>query len=408
MDGSPGLDLNPTWSPDHQNMIAFESQDGERRTIWIAPVLGTNPSLTRQITPDSVLCFAPDWAPNDSKIAYHSIRGDTSAIWCIDINTRQETLISDSTANASQPSWSPDGTKIAYRADNLAWISSAEGDLLEAATTTVPISRGKPIWTDDSQGFLLMGNGLITNISAVSIIDSSKFDITLLRDANRDTYPVWEPDMQNMIFVRDQPGFGFRLFTTPIDLAGPVTDRARPLISDANYAPDHNRDISPALSPDGRWLLWDAIIDNFGVRTRMLKMEAPSIIDLTKYTVDDAGISLRDPSWGPDSRSAVFESERSGGLQVVLVDTALAITSTIIEPPSRDTLRDPCWSPADTNGDSWIAAAGRRGIYIMRPDGREMELIIADGERPCWSPDGKKLAFIKDSKLVIMSVWTSL
>lgn len=45
--------------------------------------------------------------------------------------------------------------------------------------------------------------------------------------------------------------------------------------------------------------------------------------------------------------------------------------------------------------DEGPSEARARNLYVMKLDGTERKKIAANGREPCWSPDGKKLAYLK-------------
>jgi TolB protein len=103
------------------------------------------------------------------------------------------------------------------------------------------------------------------------------------------------------------------------------------------------------------------------------------------------------PSWSPDgTQIAFFRIYRTGRSDLFVVD-ADGSNLRAIETPEIGEL-DPAWSP---DGE-WIAflgneyESGLQGIYRMRPDGGDLQLVLAlndlrDGID--WSPDGKLLVF---------------
>ena len=148
---------------------------------------------------------------------------------------------------------------------------------------------------------------------------------------------------------------------------------------------------SAAFSPDGRRVafmrggagsVWVANRD--GTRPRALS-KAP------------AGY----PSWAPDSRRVVFLTQLSLAVRSDSLDTGIV---TIAGDGKRRAIArwrgsgspDLAWAPRG----GWIAYVGRAApmspfrIRLVRADGRR-GITIRNASRPTWSPDGRRLAFIR-------------
>jgi Tol biopolymer transport system component/thioredoxin-like negative regulator of GroEL len=55
-----------------------------------------------------------------------------------------------------------------------------------------------------------------------------------------------------------------------------------------------------------------------------------------------------------------------------------------------------CWSPDGSMLALSLGVAGYSGVALYDPESREMELLIVPGKDPAWSPDGKRIAFVRD------------
>ena len=117
-------------------------------------------------------------------------------------------------------------------------------------------------------------------------------------------------------------------------------------------------------------------------------------------------LNARAPAWSPDGRSLAYES----GVRVVDYDDATGVKITRLDGSGTVELHayncnsevGPVWSP---RGDrlAFQAAPGddcsSRSVYVVRPDGSGKRRLAA-GHDPTWSPDGRRMAFVSDYRLV--------
>ena len=186
------------------------------------------------------------FSPDASRIAFYRRDGAGSDIWILDRRTKYlQRLTSD--GRSSLPEWTPDGSKLAWirsTADSaqIVW-QAADGS---GPITPVPGSRRKPFW----------------------------FRFT--------------PDGKAIVAVVG-PGHRHDIMLYPID----STQAARPL------AVGIGDDLSPAISPDGRWM-----VSSNDVAKR-------HEIFLTDMTRPDTHIPLTttggsSPQWSADGKSIVY------------------------------------------------------------------------------------------------------
>ncbi len=188
-------------------------------------------------------------------------------------------------------------------------------------------------------------------------------------------------------------------------------------------------DITPALSPDGRWLAfasnrsgpWDLYLLDLqsGELTRLTDtMEydaAPAwspdgnLIAYETYTTDlevvirsvfddQTFINLSEhpaadfqPTWSPMGRQLAFVSNRSGESEIWLADFDKygeeRFTNLSHNPEMQE--EHPAWSP-DGSALTWAASQGENhNLYVWKP-GQSIH-YIASGDWPIWSPDGSTL-----------------
>ena len=118
-----------------------------------------------------------------------------------------------------------------------------------------------------------------------------------------------------------------------------------------------------------------------------------------KRRLTDAGRSIdTGPSYAPDGKQIVFESDRQGTQQLYVIPANGGAPRRISFGKGR--YSTPVWSP---RGD-YIAFTkqlmGRFLIGVMNPDGSG-ERILSEGfhnEGPTWAPNGRVLMFFRESR----------
>lgn len=190
--------------------------------------------------------------------------------------------------------------------------------------------------------------------------------------------------------------------------------------------------LSPAWSPNGRWLAFDALADrNFDVwvmrpdgsaRRRVTTHAAPdyfaswspdgTMLTFTSdrgtgedvYVIAADGTGERQltidpapdwgPAWSPDQTRIAFAGNARGNLEIEVVDIAGAGRAALTDHPERD--YDPAWSPDGTRIAFTSERDGNANVYVMNADGTGVTQLTDDpaGDfRPAWSPDGTLIAF---------------
>ena len=155
------------------------------------------------------------------------------------------------------------------------------------------------------------------------------------------------------------------------------------------------RNINPAFSPDGGWLVYEGRepkVDEAEIR--VMKTDGSESRRLTFDPADDTH-----PSFSPDGGRILFDSDRGGMWNLYTMAPDGADVRALIEPPPgapRNFARHPRWSP----DGRWIAfdseIDGDPEIYLLRlADGalRRVTRRPAADSHPSWAPDGRRLVF---------------
>jgi TolB protein len=104
------------------------------------------------------------------------------------------------------------------------------------------------------------------------------------------------------------------------------------------------------------------------------------------------------PSFSPDGRRVVFNSDRGGRQQIYVMNVGRGTPSRISFGKGR--YATPVWSPRGDLIAFTKMTDGKFGIGVMRPDGKG-ERILAEGflvESPTWSPNGRVLMFFRQER----------
>jgi TolB protein len=210
--GSQGGDVSPRWSPDDSQIafsragsIAVMNSDGTEVRV----VMTAQPAASAEECRAGA--FVGGWAPNGERIVYYSaiVSGEGNRFWvcAVDVNSGDiEVLVSEPDDGLhAEPHWSPDGTKIAFRDDREFIESCATGgrcsfdvwvlDLETGEETNVtnnPALDIEPVWSPDGEWILFASNR-----------DDQKFDLYIVRPDgsdlqrilvdpdSKDSYPSW-------------------------------------------------------------------------------------------------------------------------------------------------------------------------------------------------------------------------
>ena len=445
---------SPVWSPDGRQ-IAFQNYaaDGYYH-IWVIDANGAN---ARQLTSGAHDHREPSWSPDGRTIAFSSDRGQTLSydIWTVDAVTLALQQRTSMTTDEHSPSVSPDGTSIAYVDGRFIYAVNAAGQRLQLASIPTGTIR-VPAWQRNGQGVVYQNNQrqiVIGNTAVTTGEDTFPFPVSWLPDGSF----IYTAD--GKIRVRNADGSNPRdiAFTAALDVVRPVV---RP--KDFKLASKEPRQIqgiySPVMSPDGKKIAFVALND-------LWLLDLTSGSAKPQQLTNDTFIEWT-PSWSSDNSKVFFTSDRHGGglpemysidlrsRQVTRLSTTPSgtVVDAVVAPDGRSfayvngtnqSLRvhdiatnqsrlvanqayesnvgKPAWSP----DGRMLANADMQELNTRFREGRNMirTIDVATGawqfrepgtypralsERfeagPAWSPDGKWMAYVMDSRLHVMPV----
>lgn len=374
----------PDWSPDGKR-LAFQSYRDGNFHIW---TIGADGSGLRQLTRGSFDCREPRHSPDGKSIAFSSDRGGRYGIHVLDLASGDITPFSNGTGDEFEPSWSPDGKSIAFTVDKVR--IDVQG--LDGARRTV----GKVKASTDRFNAASVASPAFTPDGTDVIYSAIEDGRAELRSAagpiarGEDVFPFrvsWLPT-GDFLYTADgkikrRTLNAGQAQTVAFSVTVPVirpryTKKSRDFLS-AKVRPVVGIG-SPALSPDGRQIVFRALNDLYllpiGGKARPLTQD---------------GFSKVDPAWSPDGKTLAYSTDKGGSLDLWLRDMATG--------ESRQLTRfdGAAVSGAWSRDGKSIAFLGQNGgLFVADAATGETRRLYADiwePGKPSWGPGDKTIAY---------------
>lgn len=314
-----GSDVNGTWSPDGSR-IAWETNRDGTFQIWVMNSDGSDP---RPLTRGPAIHGWPQWSPDGQRLVYwgydeaegiHTI--STAAADGGDVRE-----IIESGEALDRPVWHPRGTHIAWGAQTDGnwdiWVADSDGAWVRRLTYDAQM-ESNPLWRPDGthisykvapnkaynltiQNFLNVEGGFESptvrqwdGVKSIQMNDWSPDGRKIAYTAEIVTNASGEDRVSYLAAVEDVSFTGARTSGTPVILSGHNTLGDRGPV----FSPDGGRVAFWSWDKSYRATLWVAAAD--GSSLRQLTRQGP---DMT-------------PKWHPDGRRLLFESGRSGNMDI--------------------------------------------------------------------------------------------
>jgi Tol biopolymer transport system component len=438
-----GDEHEPTFSPDG-SQIAFRSEkDGGG--IYTMAALGGEPRLLVRGG------RGPRWSPDGKQIAYWTggrLSVAKSSVLVVPIGGGQPVDVSIPESSSRYPVWSPDGNHLVLLSSKRSsraelWVveprESGSKRRLEGTTQASLFSLGN--WW---KGMMLLGSA--QGLKAIPVSTGSWKvtgpSIDLTPGLAGESTPV--ASASGAIVFAGQTRRA-NIWALPINAAtGKVTGSARQLTRNTN------RQIAPALSPDGNLVAYQGqaglvadiatgkeklivppggafIFPNFSSDGRRIafsssvrdpktgKISYPLLVanlagDPPEQVCADCGLA---PVWSPDGRKLVWDIglPRYIGITDVANKKSERLTSAaergVIQPSFSP---DGRWILAEmehgADRANIVVAPYRDGAQIQPSDWAPLTEPSGFDSRPRWSPDGNRLYFVSDRD-GFRCIWTT-
>jgi Tol biopolymer transport system component len=188
----------------------------------------------------------------------------------------------------------------------------------------------------------------------------------------------------------------------------PAADTPSPLRrSAALVTSDRHRgrlNIAPALSPDGRELVFLSERDQYSIDVYLADAATGRIIRrLVQMAVDPHFESLQfirsAGTWAPAARQFAIAGMRSGDavISIIDVDTGAVVREAALD--GLDEAYGPSWAPDGRRLVFTGMKGGLSDLYVLDLESGKVDALTSDvfaDLQPAWSPDGRTIAFATD------------
>ena len=407
------------WSGDGK-WIAFsdanldEEQEGNM-AVYIVSAQGGKPKKVHEIYPDvRVVNHRMSLSPYGKTLAFSSVEGNEQHIYTISVDGGLPKQLVD--ALAREPVFSPDGKMIAYVKDkNLGrgggglWIIPTHGGTPKLAAKAGMASS--PIWSPGGDMIAFLdykdygyeaGQIQIVPIEEDGEAAGEMIAIDPPEGIRRVRLLAgWTPDNKIGAIFKSHLEFG--LYTLP------AKGGKAALVSHGGYPGQ------PRWSPDGKRIFHTNVADDGSGDWQELAIAFVSAKGGKVTTVpiqSDAKIYKPTSGGGnnvsPDGKMIIFSGWKQGGsgMHIWTLPVDGGKPKQLTKAPAPITDQFPCWSP-DGKAIAFVRARksknyflgyGETNIYIVQVNGGEPKPLTSESDMVsfgsiAWSPDGKLLAY---------------
>ena len=213
-DGS-SLVLTPRFSGAGQE-ITYMALRGGRSRLYLFNI-ETGRQETLGDFPGMV--FAPRFSPDGARVAFSVERGGNSDLYVMELSSRSTRRLTSDPSIDTSPSFSPDGARIVFNSDRggapQLYVMAAAG----GGARRISFGQGRystPVWSP--QGDLIAFTKQAGGQFHIGVMNPDGSGERLLTTSYLDEGPSWSPNGRVLMFFRETPGEGPRLWT--VDVSG--------------------------------------------------------------------------------------------------------------------------------------------------------------------------------------------
>jgi tricorn protease len=367
--------VNPVFSPDGKQ-LAFTSNRNGSYDVFVTPVEGGKP---RRLTFDSASDIVNGWSPDGKSILFSSSRGTEFPpryeLYSVPAEGGRARRIS--AHEGREGTFSPKGDQIAYVRGPGTWYRKGYRG-----------SSNDDVWICKADGS-----------------DNRRFT-----DFNgQDNSPMWSPDGITIFYVSEQ-------FSTPANIVRRDANGTSQPVQVTFHKDEGVR--RGRISGNGEWIVYECgpdiwIVSSGGGTPRKLAIEVHADDKSNTERTQTFTSRMTEYALSPDEKHVAFAVH---GELFLMPITGSNKPTRLTESPAFD--HSMAWAP---DGKSILFASDRNGhedLYLLEPDDVEHPSIttahrfkvkqLTDSSEAemgaSFTPDGKKIIFIRDGKLWTMNI----
>lgn len=393
----PGVEANPTFSPDGQ-WVAFTGGYAGNPDVYVVSVQGGAP---RRLTWHPGGDVVRGWSVDGKSVLFISYRRNPrlgrGQLWSVPVDGGLERQLPLPAVNRA--ALSPDGRQVAYEEISqwdVEWRNYRGGqnrpiqvfNLADSTSSALPWDRSKdtwPVWLGNAIYFI-SDRDFAGNVWRYDPGTKQLTQVTHYKD-----FDVKTMASGGGVVVYEQAGF--------LHLYDPASNQDRQLVINARgdlpWAEPRWTDVTPlatavSLSPTGARAVIEARGEIFTVPA-----EKGDVRNLTR----SPGAADRAPAWSPDGRRVAWFSDASGEYRLVIGSQDGLNQPREIRLDHPTFYYDPTWSP-----DGKYLAFTDAGRNLLLADVASGQVTRVDGDNyahpdrtlvPVWSPDSRWVAYAK-------------
>jgi Tol biopolymer transport system component/DNA-binding SARP family transcriptional activator len=386
---SGSSEIVPSWSPDNDELLYLA-----RNSAFVSPALGGQPRLIAAGTEGNGSVRSASWSPNGDSVAI--VRNDSLFVQALDVSGSRFVGSGDQLHSCV---WSPDARWIACVSGN--WIALTPGTLFgnrapsglvlypaaggaAIALTDREKEHASPAWSPDGKSlwFLSNSDGVSGEVYSVPIGgDGHPAGPFTRAGLNAESISLSARRIAYSVPVRKQNIWALRIPTN-----GPVTVASATPVTSGNQVIE-----LVTVSRDGKWLVFDS---NLRGNSDIYRM--PTAGGAVERLTDDSRQEFAG-TLSPDNRELAWQLW-SNGERHLFVKTIDGGRPRQVDPAPGDQ-GVPRWSPEGSSLAAWSHATEQGAVFVLHRNARgewqRPTWRLEDAQLPCWSPDGKTLAFVK-------------